>query len=634
MNYQIDDLTNSVWFNQWAEWDDDNFNKQINKICDEIGIKGKKRKLIFPIIILNLWNSFRKDKTQYVHYYRNQHQYSLPKNYNNPICTKTTIKIIDKLKKESLIDHIKGSQFSGLVSRMRGKSKLFKLFEKNNLQLPTQIPFNQNEECIVLRKKISVKRTGKRDKYEYELLKYNQTKQVKQMRKDLIAYNNLLIRHFISIPDYPDKGIEREYYNPDTKEFYTQRRKLDCKDKFITRKFLRDFNHGGRFYGGFWQKTEKERRKHIFIDNQSTVEIDYSGFHILLLYGLEKLDYWTIHNEDVYSLPDSVMKSHYPEIKTDKQRNQFRELMKQVVLTTINSTDLKQSISSLRENITRTNKKEFGWFKTLYGTKEKNKFVLKDITIKELISLFMDKHKLIKNWFCSNKGAIVQNFDSHIASRVINYFTNEFHELSEDDDGNLIDEVPVLCVHDSFIIQSQWKDELIRIMTDSMIDFIKDKTGFQLRRSSIKKKITGEENILLKQLLDYRKYQNKLRNTKRSLNYIETRDYENWVKKEEKKWDVEKTLKSFDPSLVIPPFKFDASKYGIKIVGDEIFLGKELSGYYKNEEFETSNSWDLYKKVKKPKSYERIKFNNTYLRDRKEFLLFINNKNFNKNYYQ
>ena len=129
------------------------------------------------------------------------------------------------------------------------------------------------------------------------------------MRKDLIAYNNLLIRHFISIPDYPDKGIEREYYNPDTKEFYTQRRKLDCKDKFITRKFLRDFNHGGRFYGGFWQKTEKERRKHIFIDNQSTVEIDYSGFHILLLYGLENLDYWTIHNEDVYSLPDSVMKS-------------------------------------------------------------------------------------------------------------------------------------------------------------------------------------------------------------------------------------------------------------------------------------------------------------------------------------
>ena len=167
---------------------------------------------------------------------------------------------------------------------------------------------------------------------------------------------------------------------------------------------MRDFNHGGRFYGGFWQKTEKELRKHIFIDNQSTVEIDYSGFHILLLYGLEKLDYWTIHNEDVYSLPDSVMKSHYPEIKTDKQRNQFRELMKQVVLTTINSTDLKQSISSLRENITRTNKKEFGWFKTLYGTKEKNKFVLKDITIKELISLFMDKHKLIKNWFCSNKG--------------------------------------------------------------------------------------------------------------------------------------------------------------------------------------------------------------------------------------
>jgi hypothetical protein len=43
-----------------------------------------------------------------------------------------------------------------------------------------------------------------------------------------------------------------------------------------------DFNLGGRFYGGHWQNIGDRER--ITIDGQETVEVDYTGLHIRLLY--------------------------------------------------------------------------------------------------------------------------------------------------------------------------------------------------------------------------------------------------------------------------------------------------------------------------------------------------------------
>jgi|TARA_B100001146_G_scaffold196452_1_gene184762 hypothetical protein len=55
--------------------------------------------------------------------------------------------------------------------------------------------------------------------------------------------------------------------------------------------FNEDFSSGGRFYRGWWQNIPRELRQHITIDGEPCSELDYSGQHLLLLYGLEGDEY-------------------------------------------------------------------------------------------------------------------------------------------------------------------------------------------------------------------------------------------------------------------------------------------------------------------------------------------------------
>ena len=47
----------------------------------------------------------------------------------------------------------------------------------------------------------------------------------------------------------------------------------------------RALSKGGRFYGGWWQLIPKELRPYILIYGKSTIEIDYSSFHLSILYA-------------------------------------------------------------------------------------------------------------------------------------------------------------------------------------------------------------------------------------------------------------------------------------------------------------------------------------------------------------
>ena len=46
------------------------------------------------------------------------------------------------------------------------------------------------------------------------------------------------------------------------------------------------FDHGGRFYGGWWQIIKAAKRAHILIDGETTVEVDYSAMHCRMCYDL------------------------------------------------------------------------------------------------------------------------------------------------------------------------------------------------------------------------------------------------------------------------------------------------------------------------------------------------------------
>ena len=59
-------------------------------------------------------------------------------------------------------------------------------------------------------------------------------------------------------------------------------------------------NKGGRFYRGWWQHVPSHVRRHILIDDNKTIEIDYSGMSMRLLYASEGVDLDL--DTDVYNL--------------------------------------------------------------------------------------------------------------------------------------------------------------------------------------------------------------------------------------------------------------------------------------------------------------------------------------------
>ena len=109
----MDDIRNSVWFNQYLETDDSAINQKIDYLHDHIGVSRTKgiRLGMFSIIVLNLWKSYEQDKTRYVSYHRNVNEYLHPTTNNSrPKITRLVLYVIDELEKKGWIENIKGSQ--------------------------------------------------------------------------------------------------------------------------------------------------------------------------------------------------------------------------------------------------------------------------------------------------------------------------------------------------------------------------------------------------------------------------------------------------------------------------------------------------------------------------------------------
>ena len=65
---------------------------------------------------------------------------------------------------------------------------------------------------------------------------------------------------------------------------------------------------------------------------------------------------------------------------------------------------------------------------------------------------FFDVHKSIAHYFCNGKesGLRIVNKDSKIALDIINHFVKQGR--------------PILCIHDSFIVEQKYKNELKNVM--------------------------------------------------------------------------------------------------------------------------------------------------------------------------
>ena len=191
---------------------------------------------------------------------------------------------------------------------------------------------------------------------------------------------------------------------------------FEIKVKDIHRVFNRgskNFDKGGRFYGPYYQGMPSKFRKNLYIDGKKTVEWDYSGLHIRMLYHQLGLEF----NGDPYAIGDG------------SQRNEY----KLVSLISINA-DKRGSHIAVRDAL-----KDAGFD------------AAQDLSaIRKMMDDFKARHAPIQDFLFSGVGIDLQNADSRIMEQIMMLL----HKAG----------IPALPIHDSVIVQEEHSARLQKIM--------------------------------------------------------------------------------------------------------------------------------------------------------------------------
>ncbi|GGH36623.1 hypothetical protein SAMN05444007_1094 [Cribrihabitans marinus] len=171
------------------------------------------------------------------------------------------------------------------------------------------------------------------------------------------------------------------------------------------------FDQGGRFYGGWWQYAKKHLRPFITIDGQPTIEADFKGLHPAILFAKNDLPI----PPDPYAFVPGITKNHA-----------LRRHAKTTFLALLNAG--KGGTTEPRDFDSDTHGMTAGEFRQIVES----------------------AFPMLPGIFGTGIGLQLQREDSDLAEQIMLHFA---------DKG-----VPVLPVHDSFIITAQHKDELVKVM--------------------------------------------------------------------------------------------------------------------------------------------------------------------------
>jgi len=187
------------------------------------------------------------------------------------------------------------------------------------------------------------------------------------------------------------------------------------------------FDEGGRFYGAGHILLNEADRKFLTINDNPTVELDYSAHHIRMLYHIIGMEY----NDDPYG----VLCENIDE----------RKMYKLVQLVAINSPNRKIAVKAIRDVF------------------RKNHIAhdLTDNAIASLIDRFRNAHQPIQDFLFSGIGLKLQNRDSRITEAILMRLMKR--------------NIPCLPIHDSYIVDAQYKTAL----TQAMIEEYEKNMGFE-----------------------------------------------------------------------------------------------------------------------------------------------------------
>ncbi|MBC8427499.1 MAG: hypothetical protein H8D97_01265 [Proteobacteria bacterium] len=245
--------------------------------------------------------------------------------------------------------------------------------------------------------------------YKKKLIDYPETKEIVSTRNQIIKYNKLLDATNIttSVPLLKNFKHNNNVY----------------------RIFNNCGNGGGRYYGGWWQQIGSNERKNIILNGEKTIEIDFKAIHPTLLYLKNNIDITKTGFDPYWSKDPKV-----------------RRIFKRLLLCMLNANSKKKAISAAIQQVK----------KTAIENPEKYPEDILKVPKDEYLNLmdkFANYNKSIKNYFYSGQGIKLMLEDSYITSLIIEYFTNN--------------NIPILTIHDSFIINYKYIDLMILKMKES-----------------------------------------------------------------------------------------------------------------------------------------------------------------------
>lgn len=415
---------------KWSDYPE--VDKAVDHIYGEIVALGNiqrqnqpKTKKYIKVLTLDLYVAHVADSTQYIGYPRNHNE--LKNNRYNALFIKTDLlaKIIDWFIALGYVTNKLGHYFvaSKRQSRVRATDKLISLIKDEFKVSPLMIRQHEDMETVCLR-------DDKKKKIEYD-----DTPETNLMRKKLRYINDLLDKTLINLY-LPDAELNKLMHRMVTGEVESEieheepRGAIDFNRRWLFRVFNNGtFDQGGRFYGGWWQGIPKEYRKFIKINHNLTVEVDFSGMHINLLYWLKGLDMPFDCPYHLEGFPEGT-----------------RDFVKKSLLTMINSVDRKSAMRSIQLQISGFNLKK----KKVEEKKKKLKVPKGIDRIEDIIEAFEAKHEAIKEYLFSGKGVFLQKWDSMIAEEIM---------LTLASNG-----IPALPLHDSFIVSHPQERALKMVM--------------------------------------------------------------------------------------------------------------------------------------------------------------------------
>ena len=171
--------------------------------------------------------------------------------------------------------------------------------------------------------------------------------------------------------------------------------------------------------------------------------------------------------------------------------------MKIILLHIINAKSRASAIKSITMTI--------NFDTTLYEYVNQNK-----LDYLSFIDEILITHKPIKKYFFSGQGIKLQNFDAMMAEAVINHFTS----LG----------IPILCIHDSFVIAADKTKDLDEVMTEKYEQVLK---SLGLESDGIGLSTKGMPEGLFQQWLSRPEYRDNWIDNMIKLSY----DYPIWAKK-------------------------------------------------------------------------------------------------------